>query len=205
MNKWLKQIYDWNMRHANAKWGPWIMLLCGVADSSFLPLPITTLFLALSLFNPRNTFKYALFLISGIVIGASAGYLAGHYAWLDKKMEFTGFARFFIDTIPGFSVSGYEKIHILFSNWGSWILIAATATPIPYGLFSISSGAFNVNIIIFIAATIAGHSAKYFLLGFLTSRMGPSVYRLLEYSLKPVALISKVAVLISVAFLDIFR
>ena len=152
MNRWFKQIYDRSMECANAKWGPWILLLCGVADASFLPLPVTTMFLALSLFNTRSTFKYVLFLTTGIVVGATAGYLAGHYAWLDKKMEFTGFARFFINTIPGFSIAGYEKIHILFSRWGSWILLLSASTPIPYGLFSVSSGVFNINIFVFLLA-----------------------------------------------------
>ena len=203
MNKWFKQIYDWSMECANAKWGPWILLLCGVADASFLPLPVTTMFLALSLFNTRSTIKYVLFLTTGIVVGATAGYLAGHYAWLDQKMEFTGFARFFINTIPGFSIAGYGKIHILFSQWGSWILLLSASTPIPYGLFSVSSGVFNINIFIFVLATLTGHGIKYLLLAWMTKKMGPAVNKLIEFTWRPVTFIPLACVVITLVVLKV--
>lgn len=203
MNKKFKQLSEWSMECANAKWGPWILLLFGVADASFLPLPVTTLFLALSLINGRNTFKYALFLVAGIVAGATAGYLAGHYAWLDQKMEFTGFARFFINTIPGFSSAGYEKIHLLFSKWGSWILLLSASTPIPYGLFSVSSGVFNVNIFIFILATLTGHGIKYLLLAWMTKKMGPAVNKLIEFTWRPVTVIPVAFAVITIVVLKV--
>jgi membrane protein YqaA with SNARE-associated domain len=205
MNKLVNKLHLWSLQSSNSKWGPWILLICGIADASFLPLPVTTLFLALCLLNVRNILKYAIFLTSGIVTGAIIGYMIGRFAWMDPNSELTKFADFIINNFPGFSIDGYQKIHLLFTNWGSWILLAATATPIPYGLFSVSSGAFNVNIIIFIAATIAGHGAKYILLGYLTSKMGVSMNKIIEYSLKPVALFSKAFIFISVAFINIFR
>ena len=203
MNKWFKKIYTRSLECANAKWGPWILFLGGIADASFLPLPVTTLFIALSLLNTRNTLKYVLFLTSGIVAGATAGYLAGRFAWLDPKMEFTGFGQFFIDKIPGFSVAGYQKIHILFSRWGSWILLLATSTPLPYGLFSISSGVFNINILIFILATLTGHVIKYLLLAFLSKRMGPTVNRLIEFSWRPVTVIPVACIVITIVVLKV--
>ena len=203
MNKWFKKIYTWSLECGNAKWGPWILLLCGVADASFLPLPVTTLFLGLSLLNSRSTFRYVLFLTAGIVAGATAGYLTGHYAWLDQKMEFTGFARFFINKIPGFSIVGYEKIHILFSRWGSWILLLATSTPIPYGLFSVTAGVFNINIFIFVLATLTGHAVKYLLLAWLTRKMGPAVNRLIVFSWRPVTVIPLACIVIAVVVLKV--
>jgi membrane protein YqaA with SNARE-associated domain len=203
MNKWFKKIFDWSLECANAKWGPWILLMCGVADASLLPLPVTTLFLALCLFNTRNTLKYALFLTAGIVAGATAGYLAGHYAWLDHNMEFTAFARFFTNKIPGFSVAGYDKTHILFSRWGSWILLLATSTPLPYGLFSVSSGVFNINIFIFVFATLIGHLIKYLLLAWLTKKMGPAVNTMIKFTWRPVTVIPLAFVVITIVVLKV--
>jgi len=203
MNKSFKKIHEWSLQYANAKWGPWILLVGGIIDASFLPLPVTTLFLALSLLNIKSTVKYALFLTAGIVGGATIGYLAGRFAWLDPRMEFTGFARFMIDRIPGFSVEGYGKIQSLFSHWGSWILLMATATPLPYGLFSVSSGVFNINIVIFIIATLAGHGIKYLVLAYFTRRMGPAVNRLIEFTWRPVTLIPAACVVITLVVLKV--
>jgi membrane protein YqaA with SNARE-associated domain len=203
MNKLFKNIHSWSLQYADSKWGPWILLLAGVADASFLPLPVTTLFLALVLLNGKNTFRFAMFLTAGIVLGAVAGYLAGRFAWLDPKKEFTGFAQFFIAKIPGFSVAGYDKIHHLFSRWGSGILLLATTTPLPYGLFSVSSGVFNINIFIFILATLIGHGFKYLALAYLTKRMGPAVDRIIALTLRPVTVIPVVCIVIAVIVLKV--
>jgi membrane protein YqaA with SNARE-associated domain len=203
MNRWFKNIHSWILKSANAKWGPWILFFGGIADASFFPLPVTTLFLALILLNTRNTFKLALFLTSGIVIGATAGYLAGRFAWLDPKLGFTGFAQFFIDKIPGFSVAGYDKIHHLFSRWGSGILLLATTTPLPYGLFSVSSGVFNINIFLFVLATLIGHAIKYLALAYFTKRMGPVVNRILEFTWRPVTVIPVACIVITVVVLKV--
>jgi membrane protein YqaA with SNARE-associated domain len=196
MKKWIRDAYTRGMEFADSKWGPWILLIGGIADGSFMPLPVTTIFLTLCLLNPRNVYKYAVFLISGILAGSAAAYLTGHFAWLDSNAQFTGLANFFINNFPGFSAESYQKIHSLFSGWGSWILFMATATPIPYGLFSVSAGVFNINLALFLIVTLAGHSVKYVLLGYLSRRMGSSVSRIVEFSFKPVAIIPAVLIVI---------
>jgi membrane protein YqaA with SNARE-associated domain len=203
MNKWFQNIHSWSLQYANSKWGPWILFLGGMADASFFPLPVTTLFLALIMLNERRTFKFALYLTAGIVVGATAGYLAGRFAWLDPKMEFTGFAQFFIDKIPGFSVAGYDKIHHLFSRWGSGILLLATTTPLPYGLFSVSSGVFNIDIFIFILATLIGHGIKYLALAYLAKRMGPAVNSIIAFTWRPVTVIPVVCIVIAAVVLKV--
>jgi membrane protein YqaA with SNARE-associated domain len=135
------------------------------------------------------------------VIGATAAYFTGHFAWLDKKLEFTALARFFIDNIPGFSVSAYERIHTLFTRSGSWILLLATASPLPYGLFSVSSGIFNSNIIVFILVTLAGHAIKYLALTFLAGRIGPSLRNYVTLMWRPVTIIPVALAVIAIAAL----
>jgi membrane protein YqaA with SNARE-associated domain len=203
MNKWFKNIHSWSLQYANAKWGPWILFSGGVADASFFPLPVTTLFLALILLNTKSTLKFSLFLTSGILVGATAGYLAGRFAWFDPKMEFTGFAQFFLDKFPGSSVAGYDKIHHLFSRWGSGILLLATTTPLPYGLFSVSSGVFNINIFIFVLVTLIGHGSKYLLLAYLTKRMGPVVNRIIAFTWRPATVIPVACIVIVMVVLKV--
>ena len=201
MNRLTKKIYDWGVEQAGLKWGQWFLLLAGIADASFFPLPVTTLLVTLSLLNKKNTMKYILFLTTGIVTGATAAYFTGHYAWLDKNMDFTSLARFFIDNIPGFSVSAYNKIQTLFDTSGSWILLAATASPLPYGLFSVSSGIFSSSLIIFILVTLAGHLIKYMVLTYVVGKVSPSVKTYARLILKPVTIIPVALAVITITVL----
>ncbi|MDP3916276.1 MAG: hypothetical protein Q8R96_21325 [Bacteroidota bacterium] len=85
----------------------------------------------------------------GTLTGGLAGYSIGHFVWIDASGEFTGLARFVFENIPGFTEAVYQSIHIQFNKWGLGILFLAPFIPVPYKIFSISSGAFDINIFIF--------------------------------------------------------
>ena len=154
MKEVFKRLNNWILKWANTKWGAWALFLCAFADASILGLPTPMLFLALALLNIKKAYKYALFGILGTLSGSIAGYSIGHFAWLDTNGEFTGLAQFLFNNIPGFSEAGYNKIHILYAKWDFWILFIAAALPLPYKIFSISSGVFDINLFIFCIATL---------------------------------------------------
>jgi membrane protein YqaA with SNARE-associated domain len=181
---------------ADTKWGIWILFIFAFADASFLPLPVTTLFLILLLLNTGKAYKYVLFVVSGTLAGAFTGYLIGHFAWIKPNGEFTGLVQFLFNNIPGFSEGAYDKIHSLFTKWDYWILCGATITPVPYSVFSISSGVFEINIFLFLLATLVCQSIKFFILAFVTIRLGTEVKKLMELNWKPVAIITTLSILV---------
>jgi membrane protein YqaA with SNARE-associated domain len=130
------------------------------------------------------------------MVGAFAGYSIGRFLWIKQSGEFTAIAHFLFNNIPGFTVEIYEKVHTLFVKWDFWILGAATATPLPYGMLSVASGVFQINIFTFFITTLLSQCIKFVFLGFLTSRMGPWISKILEFNLKPVAIISTICILI---------
>lgn len=162
------------------------------------------LFFALALLDIKNVFKYVLFGILGTLSGSLAGYSIGHFAWLDANGEFTGLAQFLFNNIPGFSEEGYSKIHILFAKWDFWILFIAAALPLPYKIFSISSGVFDINIFIFCIATFISQGIKFFVLALLTIKLGPEVKKLLEFNWKPIALIVTVCGALAFVIIKLF-
>jgi membrane protein YqaA with SNARE-associated domain len=183
---------------ADTKLGIFILFISALADASFLPLPITTLFLFLILLNSKMIHKYVFFAVLGTLSGATAGYLFGHFAWLKSDGEFTGAVQFLFNNIPGFSSGVYQKVHDLFSKCDFWILCAATVTPLPYGMFSISSGVFDVGIIVFLLTTLVCQTIKFSFLAVLTMKLGPEVKRIIKFNWKPIAILAA-AVLIVVA------
>jgi membrane protein YqaA with SNARE-associated domain len=204
MKKWFKSFQIWVLQWANTKWGLWVLFICAFADASFLPLPTPLFFLALALLNLTKAYKYALFATLGMLSGAIVGYTIGHFAWITVNGEFTGIANFFFNNVPGFSEEIYSRIQNLYAKWDIWILFIAAILPLPYKIFSISSGVFDVNIIIFCIVTLISQGLKFFLLAFLTIKLGTEVKRLLEFNWKPVAIIITACIALIIVLFKVF-
>jgi membrane protein YqaA with SNARE-associated domain len=203
MKDWFKRLNNWILKWADTKWGAWALFICAFADASFLGLPTPMLFLALALLNIKKVYKYALFGVLGTLAGSIAGYSIGHFAWLNTNGEFTGLAQFMFNNIPGFSEAGYNKIHILYANWDFWILFIAASLPLPYKLFSISSGVFDINFLIFCFATLISQGIKFFLLALMTIKFGPEVKKLLEFNWKPAAIIATACITVAIVAIKV--
>lgn len=204
MRDWYKRLKAWSMQWANTKWGAWALFFCAFADASFFGLPTPMLFIALVLLDPKKTYKYLATGTLGTLSGAVAGYMIGHFAWLDARGEFTGVAQFIFNNIPGFSVDVYNKIQILYAKWDFWILFVAAALPLPFKIFSISSGVFDINLFIFCFATLISQGLKFFLLGLLTKKLGPAVKKLFKISWKPIAIIATATIALAIILIKIF-
>lgn len=204
MKNWFKRLHVWSLQWTSTKWGPWALFICAFADASFLGLPTPMLYLALALTNLSKAYKYALFGILGTLFGAITGYAIGHFAWINANGDFTGLAQFLLNNIPGFSETGYNKIHILYEKWDFWILFIAASLPLPYKIFSISSGVFDINVLIFCLATLISQGIKFFLLALLTIKLGPEVKKLLQFNWKPIAIITMAGIAIFIVVIKAF-
>lgn len=204
MNKWLGRFNNRSLQMAKTKWGVTGLFVCAFADASFLPMLAPVFFLALALINTAKTYRYAIIAILGTFAGALAGYAIGHFAWFKTDGELTGLSEFMLAYIPGFTSSSYDKIHIFFDKWNIWILSLASFLPIPYKYFSISSGVFDINLILFSSVTLTVQTIKFLLLGLLIKRLGPEVKKLLEFNLKPAIIIVLTFIAIIVAVTKVF-
>jgi membrane protein YqaA with SNARE-associated domain len=175
-----KKIYHWIMLKAQSPQGKYILFAVAFIESIFSIFPLTILFIALALADTRNSHKFALISTIGAVTGAMMGYGIGHYAWIGQNGEYTSFAYFFFNNVPGFSIEAYRNIQELFTEWGIIIIFIAGFTPLPFELFTITSGVFNINFIIFLTGAIIGRGSRYFLLAFLIWKYGEKVKLFIE-------------------------
>lgn len=144
-------------------------------DASLFPLPTTITFITVALIRPANSYYIAFVAVAGMVTGAITGYFIGHCLWLLPDGSFTHFARFCFEYIPGFSVTNYQSARHIFSQGIYGILFFTIVVPIPYLFFSITAGAFDLNILILLFATLIFQGFRFFLLGWLIIRYGQGV------------------------------
>jgi len=204
MKDWLKELYAGSLKWAGTKWSAWVLFFCAFADASFLPLPTPMLFLTLTLLNISKAYRYALFVTIGTLVGAIAGYSIGYFAWLTINGEFTRLAQFLFENIPGFSETAYNTIQTQYAKWDFGILFLASLMPVPYKIFSISSGVFDLNIFMFCASTLISQGAKYYLLTLLAIKIGPRIKVLFKSQLKAVAIIATISIVVTILVISVF-
>ena len=119
---WFKKMYEWVLKWAETPYGPLALFILAFSESVFFPVPPDILLIALALGSMGKSFRFAFYCTIGSVSGAFIGYAIGHFAWISVSGEFTGFASFFFNNIPGFSVSLFNNIKTLFNQWDFWVI-----------------------------------------------------------------------------------
>lgn len=173
--KILRNLYDWVLHFASTPYGGTALFLLAFAESSIFPIPPDALLIALVLGAQKRAFRFAAICTLGSILGALAGYGLGHFLWWTPSNEFTGIAQFFFNNIPGFTVEAFNNIQKMYDEYDFWIVFTAGFTPIPYKLITISSGAFNISMVMFIIASVISRGARFFLVAFLIWKFGPQI------------------------------
>jgi membrane protein YqaA with SNARE-associated domain len=175
-----RRMYNWVLGWSESPYGATALFFIAFAESVFFPIPPDVLLIALALGKPKSSFRFALICTLGSVAGAAVGYTIGYYAWLTPEGEFTGFAMFFFNNIPGFTVEMFDRIREMFIEWDFWVIFTAGFTPIPYKVFTISSGVFDINVIMFLLASLVSRGARFFLVATLIWKFGPGIKKFID-------------------------
>ena len=150
----LRRLYYWTTSWAERPGGSWALFFIAFAESSFFPIPPDVLLLALCVGAPRRSFKFAAICALGSVLGGMAGYAIGMGAWHAVKGIFIPYI---------FSQEIFDKVQQLYHGNAFLALLTAAFTPIPYKVFTIAAGVFEVNFVTFVVASVFGRSARFFL------------------------------------------
>ena len=173
--KYIRKIYDWVLHWAETPYGPLALFLLAVAESSFFPIPPDALLIALALGVRSKSFKFAAICTVASVLGALLGYAIGYFVWWEGANEFSVVANFFFTNIPGFTEQLFFQVKELYDEWNFWIIFTAGFTPIPYKVFTVTGGAFDVNIFLFIIASVFGRAGRFFLVAYLIWKFGKQI------------------------------
>lgn len=156
----------WVENFADKPYASLALFLIAFMESSFFPIPPDVLLIAIALLKPSFSFRYAFVCSVGSVLGGMFGYLLGFqfYELIGKKIiEFYHLQDEYIAV-----KSMYDK--------NAFIAIAiAGFTPIPYKVFTIAAGAFQINFHTLVIASALSRSARFFLVAGLIYFFGPKI------------------------------
>ncbi len=173
--KLVRRLYDWILHWAESPYGPLALFLLAFAEASFFPIPPDALLIALVLGARTKAFSFAANCTIGSVAGALLGYALGYFLWWSGSNEFSSFALFFFNNVPGFSQDIFYEVKSLYDEWNFWIIFTAGFTPIPYKVFTVTGGAFDINLVLFTVASIISRAARFFLVAFLIWKFGEQI------------------------------
>lgn len=178
--KILRKLYDWVLSWAHSPYGSAALFIIAFAEASFFPIPPDALLIALILGARVKAFKYATECMIASVLGAMLGYAIGYYLWWSGPEQFSDLAYFFFTNVPGFTEQVFYNVKYLFDEWNFWVIFTAGFTPIPFKVFTVSGGAFDINFGLFVLAAIIGRAARFFLVAALIWKYGENIKNFID-------------------------
>jgi len=168
---YLRRLKAWVESYAEKPRAQWALFFIAFVESSFFPIPPDVLLIAMAVIIPQKAFRYALICSAGSVLGGIFGYYIGWAAFetLGKPI------------IDFYGAQGhYAQVQELYNEHAFWAIMAAGFTPIPYKVFTIAAGAFEVSLTTLVVASVISRSARFFLVAALFYFFGAPIKKFID-------------------------
>ena len=149
------------------KGSKYYLALVSFIESSFFPIPPDVMIIPMVISKKNDFIK--IFLISTVfsVLGGILGYLIGAF-FFDigiQIMSFYGYED---------KLTDFKKNLINSEGFYAWlgVLFLAGFTPLPYKVFTISSGLIGFNIIVFILISLISRGLRFFVVSYFSYKFG---------------------------------
>ena len=169
----IKRLYDWVLSWSESRWGWVALLFIALFEANWFPLPPDILLIALCLGATKKSFRFASICLFGSIVGAALGYGIGHFLWITPSGDPTSLAMLFYEYI--FSIEKFQNVGALYDRFNFWIVFTAGFTPLPFKLFTIAGGMFDINFVMFIIASIVSRGLRFFLIAGLIWKFGAPI------------------------------
>ena len=160
-------LYKKCLNLAAHKSSKYFLAVVSFVESSFFPIPPDIMVIPMVLSKKKDFFK--IFLIATIfsVLGGILGYFIGAF-FFEIGMKIMNFYSYEDKLI------NFKNNLINSEGFYAWlgILFLAGFTPLPYKVFTISSGLIGFNIIIFIIVSLISRGLRFFIVSYLSYKFG---------------------------------
>ena len=189
LSGFMRKLQGWVEHLAEKPYAVPALFGLAVAESIFFPIPVDVLLIAICVSRPKASFRYATICSVGSVLGGMVGFGIGSWLWYETGTEsFGAMARFFFETVPGFSEEAFVKVQQLYRDYDFVAIFAAGFTPLPYKVFTITAGVFKISFPVFVLASVLSRSARFFLVGGLFFFFGEPIKRFVDKYLEALSI-----------------
>ncbi len=171
----LKDIYQKVLKLAGHKSSKFYLSILSFAESSFFPIPPDIMIVPMVIAKKNDYLKIFLIATFSSAVGGLLGYFIG-FVFLDLAMnviEFYGYEEKVINLKDNLS-SGNNFIYFLGT------LFLAGFTPLPFKVFTITSGMIGFNIFIFFAVCLVSRALRFFVVSYLSFKFGDTFSEFME-------------------------
>ena len=167
----LRRTYDWTMGLAAHRHAIAALITVAFIESSFFPIPPDVLLIPMILAARERAWVIAGLATLASVAGGVLGYGIGYFLYeavAQPVIAFYGYAAKFAD------------FQGRYDEWGAWIVFIAGVTPFPYKVITITSGVVQLDIWVFMIASVFARGLRFFVLAGLLWYFGPPIRDFIE-------------------------
>ena len=181
--RWVRSLYDWVLAWSESKYALTALFCLSLAEASFFPIPPDALLIALCMGTYKKWKKFALVCSVGSVVGGVLGYFIGLWAYDLIGENLLSITASLSGTNPEELLQQaqywFNEKEVLGMKVGVWAVGLAGFTPIPYKVFTIAAGFFEMQIIAFIIVSALSRSLRFFfvagIIGLLYKKYGDKI------------------------------
>lgn len=167
----LRKLYDWTMRSASHKNAPEALFAVSFIESSFFPIPPDVMLIPMVLAERAKAWWFATIATIGSVLGGVFGYLIGYFV-------FDAVGRPLLELYG--ALDQFKAFADQYNEYGAWIVFVFGVTPFPYKVITIASGATELNIWVFMLASVASRGLRFYVVSALLYWFGPAIRDFIE-------------------------
>ncbi len=171
----LKDLYIKSLKLAGHKSSKFFLAIISFTESSFFPIPPDIMIVPMVIAKKNDYLKIFLIATFSSAAGGLLGYLIGS-VFLDFAMsviEFYGYEDKVL-TLKNNLSSGNNFIFFLGT------LFLAGFTPLPFKVFTITSGIIGFNILIFFIVCLVSRGLRFFVVSYLSFKFGDTFSKFME-------------------------
>ena len=170
-----KELFQKSLKLAAHKSSKFFLALISFAESSFFPIPPDILIVPMVIAKKNDYIKIFIIATLFSALGGLFGYFIGS-VFLElalKVIEFYGYEENVFNLQLKLSEKGGLFIWL-------GILFIAGFTPLPFKVFTITSGIINFNIFIFFFICLISRGLRFFIVAFLSAKFGKAFSYFIE-------------------------
>lgn len=159
----IRRLYRWTMKWGDSPQAEQALFTITTTESSFFPIPPDPLLIAMVTANTQKWARLALLTTVASVLGAVIGYLIGMFLFESAGraiVDFYSLEEEFAAVRERYDANAFLAI------------LAAGFTPIPFKVFTLAAGLFQINLLTLIVASVLGRGGRFFLVAYLSKQLG---------------------------------